>query len=401
MFPSSCSVVSGLVRAVFVGALIAGVQTAAAQTKAAQTNSESGGFVVRLGSDTVALERFTRTGGVLEGEVLARTPNTRRIRYRAALAPDGTISRFEASAVPLAAGVPIIRPIELVVLVDRDTASVDIRLADSTIKQRVATMPGVVPLASYSFAGFEQAVRQFSKAGTDSVPVQLLFPGANEPYSSAVTRRGRDSVVIAFFGDPLSVRADSTGRILGADGRATTMKVLVERVRAVDLDRLGAAFATRDAAGNGLGPLSARDTVDANVGSARLTVDYGRPRKRGRAVFGNVVPWGKVWRTGANAATHFTTDRDLMIGGKAIPAGTYTLWTLPSRSGVKLIINKQTNQWGTDYDAGQDLARVDLRTEILPAPIEVFTIATEPAETGSLLRLEWDRTRWAVPLAVR
>src|SRR5580704_1818688 len=104
--------------------------------------------------------------------------------------------------------------------------------------------------------------------------------------------------------------------------------------------------------------LSPRDTARATIGKAHVLVDYGRPSKRGRVIFGSLVPYGQVWRTGANAATTFVIDKDLTIGAQTVPAGTYTLYTLPSASNWLLIINKQTGQWGTEYDQSQDLVRI-------------------------------------------
>jgi len=106
-----------------------------------------------------------------------------------------------------------------------------------------------------------------------------------------------------------------------------------------------------------------------------------------------------VWRTGANAATQLTTDAPLTMGGRTIPAGSYTLWTLPSPTGAKLIINRQTGQWGTEYDSAQDLARLELERERLPAAVEQFTIGVDSAAGGGVLRLEWDTTGFRMPFA--
>src|SRR5213075_2277521 len=107
------------------------------------------------------------------------------------------------------------------------------------------------------------------------------------------------------------------------------------------------------------------------------------------------VPWNAVWRTGANAATQLSTSADLVIGGATVPAGKYTLWTLPTPSGWKLIINKQTGQWGTEYSAAQDLVRVDARLETLAAPVEQMLIAFEPGT----LTVSWDKTKVSVPVS--
>jgi hypothetical protein len=127
-----------------------------------------------------------------------------------------------------------------------------------------------------------------------------------------------------------------------------------------------------------------------------LTVRYSRPSVRGRVIFGNVVPWNQVWRTGANEATVLETSADLRLAGITAPAGKYSLWTIPSPTGWKLILNKNTGQWGTAYDAKYDLARLDMSIEALPQPVERFTIAIEPNGKGGVLKLEWEKTRASI-----
>ena len=147
-----------------------------------------------------------------------------------------------------------------------------------------------------------------------------------------------------------------------------------------------------------MGQISPPDTLRATVGTANIEIAYSRPLKRGRAIFGsNIVPWNQVWRTGANAATQFTTSADLMFGTTLIPAGKYTLWTLPTPTGAKLIFNSQTGQWGTDYDAAKDFARVDLVQSILAKPVEQFTFAIVPQGTGAVLRYSWDDREYSIP----
>src|SRR5439155_3419230 len=101
--------------------------------------------------------------------------------------------------------------------------------------------------------------------------------------------------------------------------------------------------------------MSVRDTVRAQIGEALFTVDYGRPLMRGRKLLGDVIPYDRVWRTGANAATQFTTSAPITLAGMQVPAGTYTLWTVPHMDAVDLIVNKQTGQWGTEYNGALNL----------------------------------------------
>jgi hypothetical protein len=145
---------------------------------------------------------------------------------------------------------------------------------------------------------------------------------------------------------------------------------------------------------------SPRDTARATIGAATITIDYGRPYKRGRSIMGSLVPFGQVWRTGANKATHLVTDKSLMFGALMVPPGTYTLYTVPDQTSWKLIINKQTGQWGTSYSADQDLGRVEMTVASLPAVVEQFTIKIVPQGNGGTLRFEWERTAATVPFMI-
>jgi hypothetical protein len=135
-------------------------------------------------------------------------------------------------------------------------------------------------------------------------------------------------------------------------------------------------------------------TAEVTLKGKKITIDYSRPFLKGRHVGQELAPHGKVWRTGANEATTLTTEIGLDIGGVKVPAGKYTLWTVPSEGTWKLIINKQTGQWGTNYDQSQDLARVDMQKASLPQPVEQFTISFDKkSDTSANLNLDWEKTR--------
>src|SRR5712671_534978 len=107
-----------------------------------------------------------------------------------------------------------------------------------------------------------------------------------------------------------------------------------------------------------------------------VTVDYSSPRAKGRKVYGGLVPYGDVWRAGANEATTFSTTADLMVGGSHVPAGSYTIFTIPNKDKWTLVISKKTGEWGTAYPGpSEDLARIDMKVSALPAAVENFTIA--------------------------
>jgi hypothetical protein len=140
-------------------------------------------------------------------------------------------------------------------------------------------------------------------------------------------------------------------------------------------------------------------TAEVTLKTKKITIDYSRPSLKGRKVGQELAPYGKVWRTGANEATALTTEIDLNIGGVKVPAGKYTLYTLPSEGTWKLIINKQTGQWGTQYDESQDLARVDMKKSALSQSVEQFTISLEKkGENTAVLNLDWENTRVSVEI---
>jgi len=129
-----------------------------------------------------------------------------------------------------------------------------------------------------------------------------------------------------------------------------------------------------------------------------ITVDYSSPRAKARKIFGGVVPFDKEWRSGANEATTFVTTADLAIGGTPVPAGKYTLYTIPGEKSWKLIINKQTGQWGTEYNEAQDLLRASMNVSAVPAT-ENFTISFHEMGKGCHLYLDWETTRAAVEIS--
>src|ERR1700757_4799672 len=124
-----------------------------------------------------------------------------------------------------------------------------------------------------------------------------------------------------------------------------------------------------------------------------ITVDYSSPRAKGRKIFGGLVPYGQVWRTGANEATTFVTSSDITVGGKAVPAGKYTLFTVPNEDKWTLIISKKTGEWGIPYPEGSDLARVDMKVSKPTAPVENLTISFDQVGDKCTMHVDWENTR--------
>ena len=143
-------------------------------------------------------------------------------------------------------------------------------------------------------------------------------------------------------------------------------------------------------------------TVSQRVGLTDIGIQYSRPGAKGRVIFGDLVPFGEVWRTGANAATKISFSTDVKLGGQAVPAGTYALFTIPEAKEWTVILNKVADQFGAfSYDASQDLLRVKAPVVALPAPLESFTIGVDELGTHTaMLTLAWEKTAVRVPIEI-
>jgi hypothetical protein len=364
-------------------------------TPSAPAPAESGGFVLTLGNDTLAVEQFTRVGNRIEGQLISRTPRTVVQRYVILLdAADRPIS-FEhqarladGSLVPSAA-----RSSTMAFTADSVTARVQ-RDTVATIREAARD---AFPFINTAVSLYAPAIRALVASGRDSASF-VTYNANGQRGALPIARRGPNHYWVYVFGSPQEVRTDDRGRVLSVDASRTTIKFQTRRQPAADIAALVTAFAQRQAAG----PLSPRDTIQATVGSAQLWIDYSRPLTRGRRVFGSGGVLGDtLWRTGANAATQFRTSAPIVVAGQTIPAGTYTLWTLAVPGRYQLVFNKQIGQWGTVYDAAQDLARVPLQVSRLAQPTERFTISVDPEATNSgVLRFRWDDTELALPFTV-
>jgi hypothetical protein len=374
--------------------------TAAAQSASA---IDSAVFVTRLGSDTLVVERVVRSPRRVEAEVAIRVPRTTRTRYVLDLSASGHLERLEAVTFDTTGGgkTPVRRQ-----LVTRagDSLRIETAAGEQHTTRAVAADAGVLPFIDMVHWPYEIALLRF-RAGTARETMQPLLSGSRVS-NFALARVGGDSVTITHPSrGTMRVHADTSGRLMALDAGATTRKLIVERRPWMPIDDIVRRWTALDAAGKSLGALSGRGQSTTKVGGATITLDYGTPAKRGRTIWGALVPFGTVWRTGANEATHFETDRDLVFGMGAdtlvVGAGRYTLFSVPERDGGWLIINKETGQAGTAHDPAQDLGRVRLITRPLSTAVEVFAIKAETDGGAHLLRLQWDSAERVVPFRVR
>jgi hypothetical protein len=398
-----------MMRPILLPLLFLGFSTAAAQ--------ERYGFVATLGNDTVSVERVERSPTRLVTDGVDRWPFVRKRHTEFDLNPDGTIRRMVMDIRTPNGPSPRERGRRVTANVFRDTVKISVRDSSEVRDTSFATGGAItVPHASMMYSVLEleisAALRQGRAKGLaagDSVMFRQFYPDRDVGPSFTLHRGyvhpragGKVELRHDWLAGTGDVTVDSSGRMLTYSGMRTTYKVAVKRAKTPpDIDAIAERLAAAERR-TGQQQVSVRDTVRTSIGSATFTVDYSRPRARGRTLLGNVIPHGRVWRTGANAATQFTTSRPITLAGLPVPAGTYTLWTVPhADGGVDLIVNRQTGQWGTSYGRAHDLGTAKMKSEPLATPVELFTIAIEPggARAGTLV-MAWGTFRWTAPIVV-
>jgi DUF2911 family protein len=374
------------------------------------------GFLALLGRDTVSIESVTRTGSELVSDEVDRFPRVRRRHTRITLAPDGSIRRLEMEIrTPSEPATEQLR--KVVAIVSND--SVKITKTDKTGVRRMAfatggalamaQLPQMYSLTDLYFrAAFARAPAKPPRAGEEIKLRQFYIDREFDrfPLHTGVVRPlagNKAELEHDWLAGTAEATFDSSGEMLSYSGARTTYHEEVKRLTdsLPDIEAIGEKFATREASEGGAKELSVRDTARATIGPATIFVDYARPLARGRTLLGSsIIPYGEVWRTGANAATQFSTSAPVTLAGIRLEPGMYTLWTRPTEKGTQLIVNKQSGQWGTEYRHSLDLAEAPMATETSAAPVEKFTISFLPVDPrhGTLV-MEWGPFRWSAPIA--
>jgi hypothetical protein len=374
------------------------------------------GFLTMLGRDTISIERISRQGNSIISDEVDRFPSV-RIRHTVVdLNDDGSIRHLEMNIhTPSEPS----RQRDRKVVADVAGNKVHLSKTDSTGTVNrdfptdgsivVAHVPQMYSLYELYFAAaLKQAAASKLAPGS---PVQMRqfyidrefdrFPlgrATVNPFDS-----GKIEITHDWLAGTGEAMMDSAGNMLSYSGARTTYDVQVKRLATPpDVKVIADRFEAKETQGGNVKSLSIRDTARARIGNSIFTVDYGRPLLRGRILLGDVIPYDRVWRTGANEATQFTTSAQIRLAGMQVPPGTYTLFTAPHTNGVDLIVNKQAGEWGTEYNPSLNLGIARINSEVAPATVEEFTISIIPSDNrhGTLV-LEWGSFRWIAPIEVQ
>ncbi|MFZ1808414.1 MAG: DUF2911 domain-containing protein [Cyclobacteriaceae bacterium] len=365
-------------------------------------NSDSIHYVTLLGNDTLAVEQFVKSDEGITARVLLRSPKTMYFEYELNQGADGgmtSMTRYSQDP-------------QLAFTLDGRAATQEIKMVgDSLISETtgdegirrtaVLNKKGTLPFIDMVHWPYELALNAAASSASDSIH-QMLFTGRS--ISDFIIYKVKpDSMTLRHPSrGVMGVTVDASGNLIQLDAALTTRKLIVNRVAVLDFERIVKGFAEKDKNGSPLsGELSGGVENNFSFKGTDFGVTYGSPKKRGRDIFGGIVSYGNRWRTGANRATHFSTSKNLQIGTLNIPAGEYTLFTIPEKEGGVLIINKQTGQNGQSYDESLDLGHVPMMVSTQEEVTEDFTIRVIENSNGGTLQLIWDQTVYSVDFTIK
>lgn len=374
--------------------LASAVLASVAVAACADADEERAAYLTLMGNDTLAVEWIEFDDDEVDAEALVRGSETTFSQYHLEFADDGTVEAYTARtyAGGDATG-ELLSSQELRVAADSSRSLVTTRNGEEQTRE-LESEPGAVPFIDMLHWPFEASMRwQMAENGALGEEVPILggrpFPlTRNDDGSWALRHPSRG---------PSTMQVDDMGRITMLDGTGSTRAYDLRRMEydALDKEAMGARFADRP-----LGELSGRGEIGDYVAGVQFSGDYGVPQKRGRDIFGGLLAYGTWWRTGANAATQISFDRDIVIDGEVIPAGDYSLSSIPEEDGGTLIINRRTGQGGQSYDEAEDQARVRMRRDMLDETVEAFEIRAVETDEGGRIELRWDDTVYWVPFTV-
>ncbi|MEQ9307959.1 MAG: DUF2911 domain-containing protein [Balneolaceae bacterium] len=367
------------------------------------TSPENGelGFITKLGNDTLAVETFSKTEQGFSAKVVLRSPSTKLSSYELKQDEFGGIVELTETTYSTEQGFEGEGSFSRSIKLQGDSLYTELITGNGETRTYAAKYEdGALPFIDMVHWPFELAFNEAAKTESDTI-AQKMLSGSNI-----------SNFIIADLGDDkrtirhpsrgvMDVWVNQSGEIVKLDAGQTTRKLIVTREQDIDIDRIGKRFLALDKEGKSFGSLSGAVEDEFIVNGAVINVSYGTPSRRGRALFGGIVPWGERWRTGANSATHFSTSKALTMGNLNVPAGEYTLFSIPEADGGLLIINKQTGQNGQTYDEARDLGRVPMQLSTKADNTEVFSIVVDEVANGGELKLMWGETVFTVPFSVK
>ena len=361
------------------------------ETKAVQ---DSGTLILTLGSDTTIIQHFEISGDSIHTKTATLLRGIRITETEGVLYPNGDLKKMHSDIYKLANYGDLVLDREIDLKTTDDSTFIVIN-RNSNISTReyqgkciVINSAGSGGFFLFPFWGFYAP----SEVNDSIVSNQFIF---DETRRFRIKRETTNSLHVGSnIMGYLTLQLDADNKLQSIDGIGSSLNFTGLVFRNLDFDKIVKDKITEELISGVKPPNSVRDTVVYSNGDLNVTVDYWRPSVRGRKIFGEVVPYNRFWRTGANTATTISLNQPLMIDDHKLEKGSYSIFTLPTANEWSIMFNKETKIWGTDYDASQDVLRVPLKIEALPNLVEQLTISIVPIGVdGGKFIIEWEKTK--------
>jgi Protein of unknown function (DUF2911) len=359
------------------------------------TQPYTASFIGRMGVDTVLVETYTMINNHLYGKAFIRVPEDYIGEFSIHFYPDGSIREFDVSAMdPSNSSLPFAAKsgafeYRLNMNCKNDTCTYYNSIAGVPTEKiyihpasRVDFVGGWVPFISL----MEWHCRRLVQSEKQVLPLKMINHNIGV-YDIGVHFLNRDTII---FGGPFleytKIGIDKTGKVLGVDGIGTPWNYYVTSHPPINVDMV----AKRMAKTPGIGIPSPTETTEFEIQGSKIGLTYGRPYKRGRTIFGGVVPYDTLWRTGANGPTVLTFQHDIKLGDTTIPKGKYSIYTIPKRNEWSLIFSADLKSWPTDPDRSKEFAQVVIPVEKTKNISEQFTIEIIEVGKKGEMKFSWD-----------
>lgn len=367
-------------------------------TKLFGQQSYNASFVATLGSDTVIVETYNMLPNHLYGKAFLRYPRDQIGVFDFHFYPDGSIKHYSMSYMNPDSSYITTGVIEGIYC-ENDTCT-----WYNSVRGRQNEYINKRPAKHLNFIGgwtptlslIEWNCMRLIKSGQQSLPITMI--NDNIGIRNVAVSKGKGDTLI-FGGDFLEyakIKATPEGKIVAYDGTATPWNYIVTKLAPINVDEMAKRMSKKPK----IGIPSPKAVLNFAIANDTIGLSYGRPFKRGRKIFGGVVPYDSVWRTGANGLTKLKLPYDVQFGKITIPKGEYGLFTIPREDGWTLIFNTDFKQWPTEPNRSKDFALVPLQVQKAAQPTDQFTIIIDPVKGGGIIKFIWDETEVFAPFRV-
>lgn len=356
--------------------------------KAQNKHQDSGYIIYTLAKDTVEITHYRLTGDDFTATVVQRAnSNVNKIKGR--FFPNGELQYMEGYRYK-----PVIGKDSILLLTFRlyekgDSTYIEEKSGDRITEKKYA---GRAMVWFWPYVHMSVILANYvpKNVGDSIVGNQLGDPPAKFVVKSIGDRK---LLANSRYMGPFTLYLNERGKVDSIDAMGSSYNVKATIVPHLNLDSMILVYAKREQQFGPFGWPNKSDSVQTVIGNTSIKINYSRPSMRGRIIFGEVVPWNRHWRTGANLATKITVSHSLNFDGKILPAGEYSIFTLPSHAGWTIMFNKEANIWGTNYNPAHDILRVPMQVEQLREPVELMTIEVDPTATGGTINVIWERIK--------